>query len=499
MTKKVGNKTYLGIFLAICLIICLIPSVFMIFFPSEETIGNERQTIWPSVVTEDGALNSRILPEMGAYFESHYAFRPQLITADARLQAPLFQVSNTDPVIVGQDGWLYYSSTLKDYLGREPLSDRGMWNLAHNVALIQNYVQAMGAKFLFMVPPNKNSLYPEQMPYYYGVRESEESNLSRLASYLEDTGVRYLDVAGALESQEEILYLKEDSHWNEKGAMMVYDLALDMLEKEHETWELVPGGGREGDLGNMIYPAEHTEEPDDAIDMQPQYDFIPNPSSSDPVSVEDFQIETDNPAASETLLMYRDSFGNTLIPLFSNAFAHSYYDRSANYLMAKAIQQYQPQYVVLELVERNLSNLVSKPAVIPAPRRNPDPETIRALPQVQTTIERSRSDANFVEFSGAVPEEDVAEHGKIYLQITMPDGTAGIYEAFTVTAPDPAEAAGLTYLQDPSGNPGTEGGQNPDYGYLLYLPLTQFGTIEDAQASQVEIYAEESTDEVETD
>ena len=161
MTK---TRTAFGIFIAVCLGLCMIPSLFMIFFRSDEAIGNETQTSWPSIQTQEGGFNVHVLDQMGSYFETHYAFRPHLITADAHLQASVFEVSNTDPVTVGEDGWLYYTSTLHDFLGEESLSDRGMWNLAHNVALIQNYVNAMGARFLFMVPANKNTLYPNICP-----------------------------------------------------------------------------------------------------------------------------------------------------------------------------------------------------------------------------------------------------------------------------------------------------------------------------------------------
>ena len=252
MTK---TKLAFGVFIAVCLGLCIIPSFFMIFFRSDEAIGNETQTTWPSISTEDGGFNEHVLDEMGGWFETHYAFRPQLITADARLQAALFEVSNTDPVTVGSDGWLYYTSTLPDLLGEEALSDRGMWNLAHNMALIENYATAMGAKFLFMVPPNKNTLYPEHMPYYYRQEAGSRRNRDHLKDYLEDANVSYLDIFALLGDQEETLYLKEDSHWNNKGAMLVYNQTLDRMEKAHDSYEQIEAAYlpiHEGDLARMI-------------------------------------------------------------------------------------------------------------------------------------------------------------------------------------------------------------------------------------------------------
>ena len=472
------SKTRLafGIFIAVCLGLCIIPSFFMIFFRSDEAIGNETQTTWPSITTEEGGFNEHVLDEMGSWFETHYAFRPQLITADARLQATLFEVSNTDPVTVGSDGWLYYTSTLHDFLGEEGLSDRGMWNLAHNVALIQNYVTAMGAKFLFMVPPNKNSLYPENMPYYYGQEASDIRNRDHLSEYLEEAGVAYLDLFDLIGSQEETLYLKEDSHWNNKGAMMVYDQALSLMGKVHGSYAQTAQAQylpiHDGDLAEMIYPAGVQPENDYQYDYEIQYQYVPGPVSSDPVSVEDPRIETADPTAQDTLLMYRDSFGNTLIPIFSNAFAHGYYVKATPYPVARDMQQYQPQYVILELVERNIRNLAKAPAIIPAPKRNIDPALLTVLPDVQTQITQCTADASYVAFEGKVPEGTVSAHGKIYLAISMPDGSTYLYEAFTVSEQDPQ-----TGLYD-------------DYGYALYLPVSQFGSAEAAQQMHVTVYVE---------
>ncbi|MBQ9030907.1 MAG: hypothetical protein IJ106_05570 [Parasporobacterium sp.] len=463
------KNLFFTVFIALCLILCVIPSLFMTAFRSDETIGNESRTDWPSVTKEDGTFNSRILEQMGSYFETHYAFRPQLITADAEIQSALFQVSNTDSVTVGSDGWLYYSSTLNDYLGKNPLSERGVFNLAHNLSLVQSYVTAMGAKFLFMVPPNKNSLYPEHMPYYYSVSESDIRNRDHLGEKLEAAGVSYLDLFDLIGAQEETLYLKHDSHWNNKGAMMVYNRALDLLEKEHETYSQVPvryDRIHKGDLSNMIYPSDNSLEEDYAYDYETLYEYVPGPASSDPVSVEDFRIETSNPSAEDTLLMYRDSFGNTLIPILSNAFAHGYYAKSTPYPIARDMQQYTPDFVIIELVERNLRNLAADPAVVPSPRRNIDPALLEVQPDLESSVQTLRADANYIAFSGTVPEERIDGERRIYLAVQTPEGSMNLYEAYTVT------------------------NEETDYGYAVYLPLSSFGTLEEAQQRKTVVYVE---------
>ena len=89
------KKTFLSIFIGAFLVICLIPLVCMLFAKSDEPVGNETRVSLPGWKTEDGRVNTEILGEFGNWFEHHFAFRPQLITADAKIQKTVFQVSNT--------------------------------------------------------------------------------------------------------------------------------------------------------------------------------------------------------------------------------------------------------------------------------------------------------------------------------------------------------------------------------------------------------------------
>ena len=152
------------IYIILAMAICMIPSVGMIFRPTTETSENKEMAAWPSF-TEDGSWNENYLEEAGEYFDDHFAFRPELVSSDARIRGDLFGVSSSDQVILGKDGWLYYEATANDYLRQNQISDRAIYNIAHNVALMQQYVEEQGSQFLFTVTPNKNSLYGEYMPY----------------------------------------------------------------------------------------------------------------------------------------------------------------------------------------------------------------------------------------------------------------------------------------------------------------------------------------------
>ncbi|MDW7659674.1 MAG: hypothetical protein SCM11_21095, partial [Bacillota bacterium] len=99
-------------------------------------------------------------------------------------------------------------------------------------------------------------------------------------------------------------------------------------------------------------------------------------------SMEDIWIGTRNSTGHGTLLMFRDSFANALIPLLSESFDRSVYSRAVP-LDYSRVESEQPDLVVLEIVERNLSLLLEKPPRLPADAL---PEDARLLAEIRSGL-----------------------------------------------------------------------------------------------------------------
>ncbi len=434
------------LFVSVCMALCLIPSLGMLIKPSNETIGNETATPLPSITTEEGGFNSGFLPELGAYFEKHFALRPQSIDADARVQSGVFKTSNLDTVTVGENGWLYYTSTLDDFLGRNTLSQREINGIAHNLRLTQEYVESQGSKFLVTVAPNKNTLYPENMPYYLRKKSSDIHNRDLLCKALENSGVHYLDLFSLFGSQDEVLYLKQDSHWNNKGALMAYNAILDALGKQHNDYSDVEAKRVKdfhGDLAKMLYPASDVTEFNYTYDIGQTYTYV-TPTKS----VEDPMIKTENPSAAGSLYMYRDSFGNALLPFFANAYNTAHFTKAKAINVALDNMRGMADHVIFEIVERNISWFAETPPVIPSPKRVLN---VGEVKEGRAEVTGSVLEANTMLLSlSAVLEKGLcSDDSTVYLRITAGDKTAD-YEAYTL-------------LSDEKGD-----------GYVVYIPAEEY-------------------------
>lgn len=369
------------IFLAACVIACVLPFAGMAVCPSMTSTENKELSAFPVLRAEDGSWNLEFFQEFEQYFQEHFAFRNELVYADAKIQTSLFQTSNHDSVICGKDGWLYYASTLGDYLGDSRMSDRQIYSLAHNLSLVSRYVEGKGSGFVLAVPPNKNTLYGENMPYYDSWVVDDVHNIDLLEPKLQELGVPYADLTGMFrEAAPELLYLKRDSHWNQKGALMAYNCIMDTLGYVHQDYGDSPitrAKDEDGDLNRMLYTFYGEKELNYRYEIGQEYTY-----TNDPKSVEDVWIETEGGTGNGSLLMFRDSFGNTLIPLIAGQFEKAWFTKEVPYGLESLMEQHEVDTVIFEKVERNLAEYIRMPPVISAMEAELPQEASQAGPEI---------------------------------------------------------------------------------------------------------------------
>lgn len=436
--KKTGSAVYLiG-----CLLLCVLPFAGMFVAPTNTTTENRKMAEFPKL-KEDTKWNQKYLQELGLYFEDHFAFRNILVTADSVIQSKVFRVSNMNTAVVGEDGWLYYAATLDDYLKRKTLSERGIQNAVRNLSMMQSYLEDKGAEFWLTIAPNKNSLYGDNMPYYEECIVGDTKNIDVLQEEFENRRIHYADLFDAFQKENEILYLKQDSHWSEKGAVLAYHTILDTIGYSHETYEMISNIRTKteyGDLNRMLYPEGLYPEWNYTYEKEHAFSYV-----TETKSVEDAWIETVNDTASGSMLMFRDSFGNTLLPYFADTFKNAYFSKSVPYNLEEYINSYHPEYVILEKVERNIDDFAKEPPIITGREVSLDKWATKV--SSESTIETGLSEYNtkYFQIFGKVDEAFLNADSKVYVSVRS-STEHKVYEAFTISD------------------------EESDNGYLVYFP-----------------------------
>ena len=376
--KSLGEK----IFVALTLLVMVVPAASALtplpWFadPSEITAEDPDAT--------HKAFPLAQLKQAGDYFESHFPARGPMISATATLKSRLFHTAANNQVIIGSDGWLYYAATLDDYLGRRTMSERSVHNAAQNLKLLSDNLESRGVQLVVAIAPNKATLYPEHLPSRYLPGNPQASNLQRLQSQLKALSVNYVDLDSALRQEKVVtptlpgagqsakpeLYQKTDTHWDYRGAWAAADAIETALGTENvvRTPRWKPDPGFTGDIALMLTPTGAAPEPNwVSVDANngPEYTgrlwTFAHSAASD-VTADYFAT---NGVGADTLFVFRDSFGNSLVPMLSPSYAKTYYSKLVPYDMGTALST-GAKAIVIERAQRHLDFFATDPAVIPS-------------------------------------------------------------------------------------------------------------------------------------
>jgi alginate O-acetyltransferase complex protein AlgJ len=275
-----------------------------------------------------------------------------------------------DSALIGKDGWLFYTgaNSMNDYQKTSPFSSQDVEEIQRKLDGFYDRLTAQGIKLLVVIPPNKNTIYPEYMPDEIAVI-GKESRLDQLINYEQQHGkAKILDLRPALKaarSQHQIFYQK-DTHWNNYGAFIAYQEIMKVLQGWFPNIKAHPLSdfrfvlkGKEGDIASNLVKSTNASE--NELVMEPL--FQQNYTSRSWLEDKDSRGNLTTWSADSNLprlLMYRDSFTIALQPFLSDHFSRAVYifDRPEN---ETYVTTEKPDVVIIEVTERYLSLLHSIP------------------------------------------------------------------------------------------------------------------------------------------
>lgn len=411
------KKLFSLIFVAAFLLLSVALSLGILVAGPSEAGANEVLSKDPALFDKEGNFNTNILSDVSAWINDHFFLRQELISVNNAVTATLFQTSGEDSVILGKNGWLYYGSTLDDYTGLNGMTEQELYAAAKNIALMAEYCENQDRDFRFMIAPNKNSLYPQFMPDY-GVK-ADIHDAHRLHGLLDDMDVPYIDLFTVFATPVGSfgpLYFAHDSHWNDKGAALAADTINAQFGVESEYYQssnfMFPYN-HTGDLYEMVYPALKDREDSWIWCGVLEYEFTGKATRPDSITL------TTASEKDGSLLVYRDSFGNLLYPFLADSYGAVRFSRSTAYDLT-----YESDFVLIELVERNLDYLITYIPVMESP--------VREITAVEETVgtaeaalqEKAKAPEGLKQWRGTLPAPPDAGSA-IYVSC---GGT--VYEAF---------------------------------------------------------------------
>lgn len=310
------------------------------------------------------------------WFNDHFGFRSFFVRCNFLVRYYLLGVSPSAKVVLGKDGWLYYNGegTVDDFRHITRFEEEKLAAWAAALEKRRLWLERHGIKYVYMIAPNKSTVYGEYLPDVY-TKIRAESGLDDMVSYLKQhTGVEVVDCRPALlkAKKGQQVYFRTDTHWNQLGAFLAYQEVVkpvskwfpNVRPKNIEDYRLESKRAPGGDLAGLI----------GGTDLM--FDDYPAllPKVGDRIQIVGINEQSKSPVtvagSDKTLpraIFFRDSFFSLVAPFVAGHFSYSryYWDYwNSTTQMEEIIRTQRPDIVIEEVVERAakyyMADLVTK-------------------------------------------------------------------------------------------------------------------------------------------
>ena len=211
-----------------------------------------------------------------------------------------------------------------------------------------------------------------------------------------------------------------------------------------------------GDLYEMLYPLAMTPEEEVYYDRQTTFAYV-----GEVVSNFDPKITTVNPVKEGSLVMFRDSFGNALLPFMADAYSSAYFSRGVPYQMSE-VDEKNADTVIVERAERFLPEMAQLPPIMEGPECQVNVTEEDTVPAGAGAVQ-CEIQGNLEKITGCIEEKYLDTDSRIYIRLNHNK----IYEAFPMDV-------------------STEDGKTDSSGFCLYLDRSLLA----ADGNQIEIFTD---------
>jgi alginate O-acetyltransferase complex protein AlgJ len=351
----------------IFMILLWLPTFDTLFHFDRTPNFNEKRLPAPFPHFEPGSDGFKeYLHGLESYYNDHFGCRNQLIHWHIQLRLALFN-SGSSVVLMGKDGWLYVDGDqehmAENFQGLLQFSPQELAELQNLLESHRDWLAQRGIEYIFIVAPNKESIYPEYLPSWL-TPVRHYTKLDQFIDYMHGhSTVTVLDLRPALRAAKRTAptYYKTDSHWNDWGGFVACQEIGKTLAKSIpnlqplslDAFDLKTVRFESGDLARMlgVVVVEDDATPMPKTNLPVLMETSPNPKVSYPIYF------TGNTNATRTCIVFRDSFGEALKPYLGCYFKQVCYIPERDNLNTNLIEGMKPDVVISEMVERGFDNL----------------------------------------------------------------------------------------------------------------------------------------------
>lgn len=279
-------------------------------------------------------------------------------------------------VSIGNNYQLHFGSSTPDFLRNNLFSDFELKQLVETANERARWLKQDGrnAELIYVIVPGPLTIYPESAPNGL-TPQNNESRLEQFTKALKNSDVTVFNLTDLFmqHRNEQYLYFKTDSHWNEYAGYIAYKELFDYIKERFPaaaprpltdfdvSMQYTDGGDLLQYLG-----FNKTIIRDYSVFLKPKFDYPLQFKKFDGNSIQldaraiapRFDIKNNNDKLPKGVV-FRCSYGTHIMDIMSDRFNHVVFDDMWQYRFDRdLIQEVNPDYVIYILAERNIFELL---------------------------------------------------------------------------------------------------------------------------------------------
>jgi hypothetical protein len=219
--------------------------------------------VFPEAKIEEKRPLATLEDGLTSYYDDHFGFRGSMIFLNNYLDLNIFKISPNKEVVMGRGGWMYYAPSYESnsfVLNRVDVEEA-----AKKIFDFQEKVEADGKKFVFVVAPDKESIYPE----FLREKLAGLDNYELINDVLEQNKVNTFDGLKIMRDAKAVgsmVYSKNDTHWTRYGLFLTLNEVLVFFGRVAIDSGGVEDVQRVGDLSSLVGFSDSEAVPQPIID-----------------------------------------------------------------------------------------------------------------------------------------------------------------------------------------------------------------------------------------
>jgi len=295
-----------------------------------------------------------------------FQLKDLLITTINDMKFSVFKDRVFSGLIVGDEDWLLYNAEnhFDDYQNTYPLTQTELRFIDEKLNFLCSEMTNLKIKLIVMVPPNKNSIYPEYVPN--SIQKINDSSrydqISELITpqWEDNEGCVYIDLREDLikAKQDRRVYYSTDTHWNSYGAFIAYQNFASLIQKDFP--HILVHSLTDYSIKNIVYKGDMTSNDFGhfsivEISEKLEPNFIQKHRLIELETISNISTHSSQTGDKNlpSAIFYHDSFTNTLIPYIADLFFEAKYYWSFTIDMEEIIRK-RPDYLIIIPNERAL-------------------------------------------------------------------------------------------------------------------------------------------------